>query len=458
MSDKVIQFTKVKIPMIILSLLVIAGGFTGIAFNRGFNLGIDFMSGINMRLQIAEKVFKVSYTGSDRAVLNIREGILEIDLIREGGLVKDEKIFALSDYATVADLVSAVSGAAAESGVVIEILGDTGRPAVSLIGLNYAAELNTDGMIINSVNIDQGSYIGIADVRNALSSLGAVQIQTAGKAANQEFIVRLQDKGDSGKDFSVKASGSILKLLEDKYGRSNVIIKQTDYVGPRFSQNMGYQSVTLTGFALLLILVYIWFRFKLEYAVSAVVALLHDVLVMIGVIGAFRIEVNTATIAAVLTIIGYSLNDTIVIFDRIRENQNLLREKDFVRIINISISQSLSRTLITSLTTLLAVAAIYFFGSGMIKIFALNLIVGVTVGTYSSIFIASPVLLGWVNIVKKRSVDAAEKKYNDKQIPAEEKAVSESVSEDIAEASKKELKISAPVISKRQMKKRTVKK
>jgi preprotein translocase subunit SecF len=153
--------------------------------------------------------------------------------------------------------------------------------------------------------------------------------------------------------------------------------------------------------------------------VSAISALVHDVAVMIGVIGTFQIEVNTATIAAVLTIIGYSLNDTIVIFDRIRENQNLLREKDFERVVNISITQSLGRTLITSLTTLLAVVAIYIFGTGVIKIFALNLIIGVVVGTYSSIFIASPILLKWVSTVKKRNVDAAEKKYSVK--PAETK-------------------------------------
>ncbi|MFW6209069.1 MAG: protein translocase subunit SecF, partial [Spirochaetota bacterium] len=174
-----------------------------------------------------------------------------------------------------------------------------------------------------------------------------------------------------------------------------VVIKQSEYVGPRFSKTLAEQSFSLTLLALVLILIYIWFRFQFGYAISAIVALTHDVLVMLGFIGATQMEVSTTTIAAVLTIIGYSLNDTIVIFDRIRENEGLLQGRDIEDIINTSISQSLSRTLITSLTTLLAVVALYLFGTGAIKDFALNLIVGIIVGTYSSIFVASPMLLGW---------------------------------------------------------------
>ena len=147
---------------------------------------------------------------------------------------------------------------------------------------------------------------------------------------------------------------------------------------------------------------YIWFRFKLGFAISAITALGHDVLIMLGFIGTIGLEVSTTTIAAVLTIIGYSLNDTIVVFDRVRENQSLLKGERFDIVVNTSITQSLSRTLITSLTTLLAVLALYLFGTGSIKDFALNLIVGILVGTYSSIFIASPVLLGWTNVVQKR--------------------------------------------------------
>ena len=144
-----------------------------------------------------------------------------------------------------------------------------------------------------------------------------------------------------------------------------------------------------------LILLYIWVRFKLNYAVSAIVAVFHDVLFLLGFIGAFQLEFSTATIAAVLTIIGYSLNDTIVIFDRIRENTRIVKDTSFRELINISVTQSMSRTLITSFTTLIAVVAILIFASGTIQTFALSLVVGILVGTYSSIFVASPVLLAW---------------------------------------------------------------
>ena len=247
----------------------------------------------------------------------------------------------------------------------------------------------------------------------------------------------------------------IVDALGSKYGKNSIIVKQSDYVGPRFSQSIGYQSVSLTAFALALILIYIWLRFKLAYAVSAISALIHDVLIMIGIIGTFKIEVNTATIAALLTIIGYSLNDTIVIFDRIRENNDLLKEKDFFKVVNISITQSLSRTIITSLTTLLAVIAIFLFGTGVIRIFALNLMIGVIVGTYSSIFIASPILLAWTGFVRKRKISKAEKHYNEKkkdEAPAADTAEAPAGEKADAESSEKAKTPEVPAVLKQQKK------
>jgi preprotein translocase subunit SecF len=170
-------------------------------------------------------------------------------------------------------------------------------------------------------------------------------------------------------------------------------VKGSDYVGPKFSAALSASAFLLVVVALVLILLYIWFRFKFAYAVSALTALVHDILIMLAFIAVARLEVSTTTIAAVLTIIGYSLNDTIVVFDRIRENTQVMAGSTTERIINKSITQSLSRTIMTSLTTLLAVIPLYIFATGGIKLFALNLIVGIVVGTYSSIFVASPVLM-----------------------------------------------------------------
>lgn len=238
-------------------------------------------------------------------------------------------------------------------------------------------------------------------VRAALSAIDGAQVQTIGDSAEQQFVIRVSDSGEID-SFATVMSDNVLSGLRDGFGDNAVTELETSFVGPRFSQDLAQNTIVLTLLALVVILIYIWFRFRLGYATAAIVALLHDVSFMVVFIGALQIEVSTATIAAVLTIIGYSLNDTIVIFDRIRENETIMRESGFETVINASITQSLSRTLITSLTTLLAVTAIYVFATGSVQLFALNLIVGIIVGTYSSIFIASPVLYAWVRSGKRR--------------------------------------------------------
>ena len=247
--------------------------------------------------------------------------------------------------------------------------------------------------------------VSIEGVRAALGGVDGSQVQTIGDAAERQFVIRVRDSGQI-ESFSSVVSDQIIDGLGAAYGASSVTELENVYVGARFSEDLTRNTIILTTLALALILAYIWFRFKLGYAVSAIVALLHDVSFMLVFVGALQIEVSTATIAAILTIIGYSLNDTIVIFDRIRENEQVMRESGFETIINTSITQSLSRTLITSLTTLIAVLAIYIFATGTVQSFALNLIVGVIVGTYSSIFIASPVLLGWRRATRRRKAKA----------------------------------------------------
>lgn len=245
------------------------------------------------------------------------------------------------------------------------------------------------------------SDASIETVRSALSAVDGAQVQTVGEQTDRQFVIRVSDPGDVA-SFGTVASAQILETLQEEFGDNAVTELENTFVGPRFSRDLTQNTILLTTLALAVILVYIWIRFRLGYAAASISALVHDVAFIVAFIGAFQIEVSTATIAAVLTIIGYSLNDTIVIFDRIRENESVMRESPFETIINASITQSLSRTLITSLTTLLAVTAIYVFATGSVQLFALNMIVGVVVGTYSSIFIASPVLLGWQRTARRR--------------------------------------------------------
>ena len=238
-------------------------------------------------------------------------------------------------------------------------------------------------------------------VRAAVAGIEGTQVQRVGDEDARQFVIRVRDAGEID-SFSAVMSERILNALASDFGSGSVTELENNFVGPRFSEDLTRNTMLLTSLALGLILVYIWFRFRLGYAAASISALVHDVAFILVFIGTFQIEVSTATIAAILTIIGYSLNDTIVIFDRIRENEQLMRESGFETIINASITQSLSRTLITSVTTLLAVTAIYIFATGTVQLFALNLIVGVIVGTYSSVFVASPALLGWRRAARKR--------------------------------------------------------
>lgn len=251
-------------------------------------------------------------------------------------------------------------------------------------GIDFQAGLN--------ITVDVPAASDEGAVREVLSEYNP-QVQTAGNDGGR-FIVRIADDS-TRENFQQIVSSGVTDSLKAKFG--NVTIVSEEYIGSSYASNLATQTIWVTLVALGLILLYIWIRFKLNYAVSAISAVFHDVLFLLGFIGAFQLEFSTATIAAVLTIIGYSLNDTIVIFDRIRENTRIVKDTSFKDIINISISQSLSRTLITSLTTLLAVLAILVLASGTIRTFALSLVVGVIVGTYSSIFVASPILLAWHN-------------------------------------------------------------
>ncbi len=241
----------------------------------------------------------------------------------------------------------------------------------------------------------------IESVRAATAGIAGTMVQTVGDPADRQFIIRVRDPGDID-GFAAVMGERIISTLEAAFGAGTVTELESNFVGPRVSADLTRNTILLISLAMGLILLYIWFRFRLGYAAASISALVHDIAFMLAFIGAFQIEVSTATIAAILTIIGYSLNDTIVIFDRVRENEVVMRESGFETIINASISQSMSRTLITSITTLLAVTAIYIFATGTVQLFALNLIVGVVIGTYSSIFVASPVLLGWRRAARRR--------------------------------------------------------
>ncbi|MEM5948271.1 protein translocase subunit SecF [Spirochaetia bacterium 38H-sp] len=286
------------------------------------------------------------------------------------------------------------------------------------LGIDFKAGMT------EQVSIKSSSPVDIEEVRAALSGLDA-QIQQVGDAEANEFIIKVKQEGNDD-NFRDKMREKILSALSSAFGSSNVEERSSNYIGPRFSATLATQSVTLVLIAFLFMLVYVWFRFEFSYSIGAITALFHDTLMVLGIIGLTQLEFTTATIAAVLTIVGYSINDTIVVFDRIRENTTLLKEKPFKDIVNISITETLSRTLITSFTTFIAVAAIYVFATGEIQRFALTLMIGIIVGTYSSIFIASPIMMAIYTRKKKEEETIKEKKA----IEAEKRASQEPVKEE----------------------------
>ena len=193
-----------------------------------------------------------------------------------------------------------------------------------------------------------------------------------------------------------KVIAHIEGALVEEYGEENVLVERTDIVGPRISKDLLRTSYIVGVVAIALILFYITFRFRLRFGIAAIIALVHDVIVVMSFISFFGKEMDTFILAAILTIIGYSLNDTIVVFDRVRENLKSSKAyEDYEQTVNRSINQSLSRTVITSVTTLLVLVSLFIFGGNTLKNFAFALIVGVVVGTYSSMFIASAFLVEW---------------------------------------------------------------
>ena len=201
--------------------------------------------------------------------------------------------------------------------------------------------------------------------------------------------------------FPVTAKNSVTKDLGDRVSEilkplGKFKVRRVDIIGAKVGNELRDNGIKALTFAIIGILIYVAFRFEWRFAVASVIALFHDVTISIGFVSLFNVDVNLDVLAAVLTILGYSLNDTIVVFDRIREEITQTKEKDLAKLINSAVSQTLSRTVLTSLTTFLVVLTLYLFGGEIIKPFSFTLLVGIIVGTYSSIFIASPLLI-WLN-------------------------------------------------------------
>jgi len=254
--------------------------------------------------------------------------------------------------------------------------------------------------------------IEVQEIRDALNNAGvedAVIQEIKGADGKQLILIKTQAVGEM-KD---KTSTKVIDVIKQQFPNNvdpATLIRLQEEVGPKIGEELKGKAILAIFWALLGIILYIWWRFELTFGLAAVAALFHDVLITIGIFSIFGKEISLSIVAALLTIVGYSLNDTIVVFDRIREDLKLYRKESYGNVINHSINETLSRTIITSLTTFVVVLCLYLFGGSVIHDFAFALLVGVVVGTYSSIFVASPLMVEHFNKKEKKIKSRTKKK------------------------------------------------
>ena len=261
------------------------------------------------------------------------------------------------------------------------ILFLVGISLVAFKGLNYGIDFKGGTLIeLRSNNTEASS---IRDVLKNMD-LGDVNVKKFGKEG--DFLIKVEQKGDNN-----KLIPEIKKNLSDNLN-SDVNFRRVENVGPKVSAELLQSGIIAISLSLAAMLFYIWVRFEWQFSIGSIIALFHDVIITLGIFSLLSLEINLSIIAAVLTIVGYSMNDTVVIYDRIRENLGKFHKLDISDIANLSINETLARTIITSVTTLLALFSIFILGGEILRGFSFAMILGVLIGTYSSIFVASPIL------------------------------------------------------------------
>jgi len=379
------DFLGKKWPFIIASLVLTVAGFASLAIKGGPRYGIDFRGGALVYVKFADappqdRVRNALAPKFPGGVPDIVEVKGENELII-GTDLRDDK--ALQESRTM----------------IVNTLAETfGQGAAGKTDIN---------------NTGQAS---LADkLRDPLSAAGTglteTQLQDLTKA-----IIKFRDTPNQGggivRNLSQLSSvpgvtPTVLNVLNQQLYAAPYSIRNVEVVGPKIGAELQHQAVYVILSALGGMLIYIAFRFEWIYGVAAVIAVFHDTLITIGLFSIFNKEIDLTVVAAILTLVGYSMNDTIVVFDRIRENLKLMRKEKLEDLINISVNQTLSRTVLTSGLTLLTALSLWLFGGSKLNGFSFALVVGIIIGTYSSIFIASPILVFWQNFVEKRKSAAA---------------------------------------------------
>lgn len=383
MSKKVIHFSKGFVPCVILSVLLILSGIFAL-ITKGLNLGIEFKAGLIEDIRIAPTALELTYSGPANVSVQVT-GIGMTVIVSGVGAENASYEIPYAHYRTVAEVASALNEI---TGVNAVVRSASDQTAVDLFANSESSSLlGTSPFRLHYIGAATRDY-SAEDVRSAFSSMNDVSVKMVGDSKSNSFQIRAGDDG-SDPEASKKIQQTIASRLSSAFGEDMIAVIKTDFIGSQFSSSLVLQSIILVAATLLLIWLYSTIRFRWDFALGAVLAITHDALIMIAFIAWTGLEMNSTMIAAILTIIGYSINDTIVVLDRVRENIKTVKVTKFTDLLDLSQTEILGRTVITTVTTLLAVFALYIFTSGSMKEFALALIVGMISGVYSTIMIAS---------------------------------------------------------------------
>lgn len=412
-----IKFYKIRIPLLIFSLIIILTGMwfyfgkniikdkdLGIFTPKGFNFGVDFQGG----------------------------------LIHQATVYSGITINEVRDFTNQSELGFDVQ----------QVIIDKSKQ----IG-------NSASFLIKTILTDEDQKIIDEDPELTPAKYLNDRITKFHKLITDKYGLTYEIKGDelilANKLYPDQMTGEILEKRTDTLRVVDNVVKESENViSPVYSRSLQLQAIFLTLFVLGIMLLYITIRFRINYALGAILALFHDVLIMLGFIAFMQLEFDYTLIAAILFIIGYSVNDTIVVFDRIRENFNIMKDFSERDIVNVSINQTLTRTIITSFTTFLAILALFLWGGDKIYGFSLSIIVGLFAGTYSSIIIASPVVEVWdIVFNKKRRKQVKELKKVEFEQKIEEKNIEQAVKEDNTSNTQPSVNSQKIALSKKQLKK-----
>ena len=390
------KFNKAFLPCAIFSTLVIIAGIVGI-FVRKINFSIDFVPGLVEEIRIAPAAAELTYTGTSTVNVELDSSSLSL-VITGAGADNETKTFTFGQNPTVADMVNALNGV---PGVSAKVVGSSGADSYGIFVNSMVTARLSDRPY--KLYVPSGDAVSVDDIRDAVSALD-VSVKEIGTEVDRGFQIRAKVSKDD-ETSSQELQEKIISALQAKFGKDNVPVVKQDFVGSQWSSSLMSRSILLAVLTIFLIWLYATIRFSWDFALGAIVALVHDCLIMFTFITWFQLEFSTTTLAAILTIFGYSINATVVILDRLRYNIKNLETKSFRDILNKSLNDTLSRSIITTVTTLFASISLWVFTTGSIRVFAIVLTIGLISGCYSSMFISS----GFISLTRRNWVPGQKK-------------------------------------------------